>query len=822
MLSDVPQAWRSLRGSPGFAVVTIGTLALGIGVTVGMFSVLEGLLLRPLPFKEPERIVRLWEGNPGKGHERFDVLWGSFLDWRDQSSSFEALALYRTNNWLVTSGSDTERLRGTFTSPVLFPLLGVSPQLGRGFLPEEGRREEDGRPEVILSHGLWQRKFAGDPAVVGKTLTAGGWASLTIVGVMPQGFDFPDGTELWGEEVLTRSMGRGDRGRNAIGRLKAGVTIDRARAELKTIASRSEIEHPQTNAGWTVVIESLTEVTVGRVRPALVALFAAVLGLLVIVCANVASVILSRATTRRHELAVRLALGASRWRLVRLSLVEGLLIAAFAGALGLVLADTLLSVLLARAPGEIPRLGEIGINRAVVVFAAGLTLQTTVVFGLAPSLRAERVSVEEELRRGQGRASAPGRARAGATLLGAQVAISLVLLVGAGLLIQTFVRLKQLELGLDASKVWTSELALPGSRFTPPDQRRIGGRPQWDQLAAYYPQALDRIRAIPGIESAALVDVPPLSHEMPEFFRHGRPRSSETHAERWPAVTYIITPDYFRVLRIPVRHGRAFTEQDRAAAPRLARTGPAAPGVAIVNEAMAKRYWPGRNPVGQEIALEGDSWVAYRTIVGVVGDTLRSPLEYAAEPIVYVPQAERPRFAMALVARGRDDSAHAAERVRLALREFDSALSISAVQPLERVFGSALTHHRFSMLMVAVFGTLALLITAAGLYGVIGFIVSQRTREIGIRRALGARNKDVTHLVAGYAIVPVLGGLILGAAAAFWLGRLLPALMVGARGSDPVILVAGCVLMVLTASFAVMAPVRAATAVDPIVVLRND
>lgn len=271
------------------------------------------------------------------------------------------------------------------------------------------------------------------------------------------------------------------------------------------------------------------------------------------------------------------------------------------------------------------------------MFAAGLTLLTTVLFGLAPWLRAERVSVEEELRRGRGRASVPGRARAGAALVGAQVAISLVLLVGAGLLLATFVRLKRLELGLEASQVWTTDLAVPTARFTPPDQQRIGGRPQWDRLAVYYPEALDRIRAIPGIESAALVNVPPLSREMPEFFRHGRTRPNETYAERWPAVTYIITPGYFRVLRIPLRHGRAFTEQDRAAAPRLTRTGPAAPGVAIVNEAMAKRYWPGRNPVGLEVALEGDTWVSYRTIVGVAGDARRSPLEDDPDPIIYVP-----------------------------------------------------------------------------------------------------------------------------------------------------------------------------------------
>ncbi len=698
----------------------------------------------------------------------------------------------------------------------------MRPQLGRGFLPEEGRGEDDERPDVILSHALWQRKFGGDPGVVGKTLTVGEWASLTVVRVMPPGFDFPEGTALWGEEVLTRSMGRGDRWRSAIGRLKAGVTIDQARAELKTIARRSEIEHPPTNAGWTVVLEPLSEVMVGRMRPALLALFAAVLGFLLIVCANVASAILSRATTRRPEFAVRMALGAGRWRLVRLSLAEGLLITAIAGGLGLVLADTLLSVLLARAPAEIPRLNEIGINQAVVVFAVGLSLLTTLVFGLAPWLQAERVSVEEELRRGQRRCSAPGRARAGAALLAAQIAMSLVLLVGAGLLIETFVRLKRLDLGLDASKVWTTELAVPTGKFTPPEERRVGGRPQWHRLAVYFPEALDRIRALPGIEAVALVNVPPLAHETPDFFRYGRTRSSRTHAERWPAVAHIITPDYFRVLRIPVRRGRPFTDQDRGAAARLAGTGPAAPGVAIVNEAMAKRYWPGRDPVGEDIALDGDSWVPYRTIVGVVGDTLRSPLERDAEPIIYLPLAERPRFAMTLVARVRDEGAHTAELLRLPLREFDSALSISPVQPLDRVLGGALAHHRFSMLMVVVFGTLALLVTAAGLYGVIGFIVSQRTREIGIRMALGARNRDVTHLVAGYAIAPLLGGLLLGTAGAFWVGRLLPALMVGGRGGDPVILVTGGVLVVLTAGLAVMAPVRAAMTVDPIAVLRNE
>lgn len=822
MGNDVRHAWRSLRRSPGFALVAIGTLVLGISVTVAMFSVLEGLLLRPLPFKEPAQIVRLWESNPAKGHERFDVLWGSFLDWREQSTTFEALALYRTDAWLVTSDGETERLQATIASPAFFRLLGVGSQLGRGFLPEEGRPEGDERPDVLVSHALWQRKFGRDPSVIGKTLTVGAWARVRVVGVMPPGFDFPEGTELWGEEVLTRSMGRGDRWRSALGRLKPGVTIDHARAELKAIATRSEIDHPETNAGWTVVIEPLTEVMVGHIRPGILALFVAVLGLLLIVCANVASAILSRATTRQHELAVRMALGASRWRLVKLSLAEGLLIAAIAGGLGLVLADTLLSLLLARAPMEIPRLGEIGINRVVVGFAVGLSLLTTLMFGLAPWLQAERVSVDAELKRGQGRSSAPGRARAGATLLGAQIAISLVLLVGAGLLIETFVRLERLDLGLDPSNVWTTELAVPAGKFTPPEERRVGGRPQWQRLAVYFPEALDHIRALPGIESVALVNVPPLARETPDFFRYGRTRSSRTHSERWPAVAHIVTPDYFRVLRIPVRRGRAFTEQDRAATARVAGTGPAAPGVAIVNEAMAKRYWPGRDPVDEDLVLDGDSWVSYRTIVGVAGDTMRSPLERDAEPIIYLPLAEKPKFEMTLLARARDDGAQAAQPLRTALREFDAALSISTVQPLDQVLGGALAHHRFTMLMVVVFGALALLITAAGLYGVIGFIVSQRRREIGIRMALGARKRDVTWMVAGYAIPPLLGGLLLGLAGAFWLGRLVPALVAGGRGDDPVIFVMVSVLVVLTTGLAVMAPIRAATAVDPVAVLRNE
>jgi putative ABC transport system permease protein len=822
MISDFRQAWRSLRRSPGFALVAIGTLVLGIGVTAGMFSVLEVLLLRPLPFKDPERIVRLWESNPAKGHERFDVLWGSFLDWREQSRSFAALALYRTDARLVTTGTETERMQATMASPALFPLLGVSPHLGRGFVPEEGRADGDERPDVVLSHALWQRKFGGDPGVIGQTLTVGGWASLRIVGVMPAGFDFPGGTDFWGEEVLTRSMGRGERWRSAIGRLREGVTIDQARAELKTVAQRSALDHPQTNAGWTVVIEPLTEVIVGRMRPALLALFAAVLALLLIACANVASALMARTTTRRHELAVRMALGASRWRLVRLSIAEGLLMAAVAGALGLVLADALLTVLISRAPAEVPRLDEVGINKAVVTFAVVVSLLTSLIFGVAPWLHAARVSVEEELKRGEGRSSAPARARLGGALVAAQIAISLVLLVSGGTLIDTFVRLKRLDLGLDPSRVWTSELAVPAARFTPPDQRRIGGRPQWARLASFYPEALERVRAIPSIDSVALVNVPPLARETPDFFQHGRTASSGTHAERWPATAHIITPDYFRVLRIPLRRGRAFTPDDLAAAPRLTGTGPVKPGVAIVNEAMARRYWPDRDPVGQDIALERESWVSYRTIVGVVGDTLRSPLERDAEPIVYVPLAEKPRFEMALVARARDDDPRTAAMLSTTLRRFDSALSVSSVHPLDRVIGGALAHHRFSMLMVVVFGALALLITAAGLYGVIAFIVSQRTREIGIRMALGASSTDVAYSIGQYVFAPLVGGLVAGMLGSYVVSRLSGAVIEGARGVDPVISMTAGMLILSTAGLAAWAPIRTALSLNPIAVLRNE
>jgi putative ABC transport system permease protein len=826
---DLRYAGRTLRRNPGFTMVMVVTLALGIGATVAIFTVLEGVVLQSLPYDHSERIVRLWESSPERGLERFEVLPGSFLDWRERSTAFEALAIYRTTLTIVTARGTTERLQTAFGSPALFAVFGVSPVLGRGFLPEEGRptegrdpQEYAGNLEVVISHRLWERKFASDPAVIGERVTFNGVSDLTIVGVMPPRFDYPAGAEIWGEEILTRRMGRGDRSRDAIGRLKASVTIDRAGAELRSLARKAAADHPVTNAGWTIVMQPLSEVIVGDVRPALIALFAAVACLLLIACANVASVVLARSTARRQELAVRLALGATRGRLVRSSLAEGLLTTLTAAALGVLLANGLLDLSLAWAPPEVPRLQEVGINLWILGFALGLAVLTSFVFTLAPWLLFTRENAEDGLKSGATRLAAPGRARTGAALLAAQVALSLALLFGAGLLIQSFLQLRSRDLGMDPSNVWAAELAVPLGRFAPPGGLRIGGRPEWERLGTFYPDILDHVGTLRGVKSAALVSVPPATSETPDFFRHARNAGAPPDADRWPAVVHVITPEYFDVLRVPLLEGRSFTPFDRAAEGRLTGRGPGAPGVAIVNETMAKRYWPARDPIGQEIILEGDGWVTHRTIVAVAADVLRSPAAVDIQPVVYVPFAQRrPSFAMTLLVRTDADGA-LVPGLPAALRARDSALSVSAIRPLESVLGESLAEHRFGTMLVFAFGVLALFITACGVYGVVAFIVSQRTREIGVRVALGARREDVLALVAQYAARPVIGGVLMGSVAAFWVSRIVAGFVPEARTVDSVVLAATVAVILLVAVLAVIAPARAALAVDPIRTLRSE
>jgi predicted permease len=639
---------------------------------------------------------------------------------------------------------------------------------------------------------------------------------------MRPGFDYPRGTEIWGEEILTRAMGRGDRWRDVVGRLKPGVTIDRGRAELHTIARLAAADHPVTNAGWTVVVEPLTTVVVGDVRPALMALFAAVACLLLIACANVASVVLARSTARRHELAVRLALGATRGRLVRSSLAEGLLTTFAAGVLGVLLANLLLDLALAWAPPEVPRLQEVGINLRILSFALGLSILTSLVFTLAPWHLFTRDNAQDGLKSGSTRLAAAGRARTGAALLGAQVALSLALLFGAGLLIQSLLQLRSRDLGMDPSNVWAAELAVPLGRFAPPGGLRIGGRPEWERLSAFYPDILGQVRTLPGVESAALVSVPPAVSETPDFFSHVRNTGVQPDVDRWPAVTHVITPEYFEVLSIPLRGGRGFTSFDRATEGRLTSTGPGAPGVAIVNETMATRYWPGRDPIGEQIILEGDGWVTHRTIVAVAADVLNSPTALDIQPVVYVPFAQRrPLLAMTLLVRTDVDGA-LLPGLPSALRARDSALSVSAIRPLESVLGESLAEHRFGTLLVFAFGVLALFITACGVYGVVAFIVSQRTREIGVRVALGAGRADVLAVVGQYAAGPVIGGVLGGLVAAFWVSRIVAGFVSLATTVDALVLAVTIAVILLVAAVAMIAPARAALAVDPNRTLRSE
>jgi putative ABC transport system permease protein len=806
LLQDVRYAVRTLWKSPGFTVVAVLALALGIGANAAIFSVVKAVLLSPLPYPDPERLVWVREINPGSDIMDEPASAPDYNDWRTQGRSFEGVAAFGYAGGTITDGDrEPERVAGMSTSANFFRVVGVAPALGRGFLPEE---EAAGRNRVVvISHGLWQRRFGANPNVLGQTITITG-NPHTIVGVAPANFKTPvpgpKPPDLWFPIAFNfdESRRRSDF-LNVVGRLKEGATVEQARAELEALAARLAAEHPSTNAGWGVKVEPLHERVVGNVRQALWVLMGVVGFLLLISCANVANLLLARAAGRRQEIAVRTALGARRGRLVRQFLTESLLLGLAGGGLGLVLAAWGVELLVALSPGNIPRLEEVSLDARVLAFTFGVSVLTGVVFGLLPALSASKADLSVSLKEGGTRGSTAGASSAAlrGLLVVAEVAITVVLLAGAGLMIRSFMAIQSVDPGFRADRIMTFDFALPMTTYKEESQR-----------ATFFEQLTARAATLPGVERAAVIDALPLTGggSVLGFVIEGRPPLPPEKVQ--DANFFSVTPDYFDVMGIPSVRGERLTERHRADVP----------DVAVINEAMARRYWPGEDPIGKRLNIGDPEKTPWITVIGVVRDARTGGLDKEPYPQMYVPSAQFPYRAMTFVARTSGDPTSIAPALRHELAALDKDLPLYNVRTMEQVLCDSVSRRRFQMILIAAFAGVGLLLAAVGIYGVISYGVAQRRHEIGVRMALGARAADILKLVVGQGLGLTLAGVGLGLAGAFVLTRVLSSLLYGVSATDPLTFACVAVALLGVALLACLVPARRATQVDPMIALRYE
>ncbi len=810
---DLRYGARMLLKKPGFTLIAVLTLALGIGANTAIFSVVNAVLLRPLPYAEPESLVALWESNTRRPEGRNAISYPNFFDWRAQSKSFERMASYYTNDMAFTGIATPVNLRSAVVSPELFGTLGVKPQLGRWFVGEE---EKPGIRAAIINHGLWQRQFGGDPNIVGRAVTLNG-KPFNVVGVMPAGFQFPieaEPVEVWvtssidGEKSDPKEPAqneqRGAHFLQAVGRLKPGVTLEQAQAEMNVIGANLEKQYPDSNTRRGVMLIPYHNDLTHDYSEALWLILGAVGCVLLIACVNVANLLLARATARYKEIAVRAALGADRWRVIRQLLTESLSLALVGGLLGLLLAWWGTAALIRLIPEDVPRLAEISIDRWVFGFTLLISAVTGVVFGLAPALQASKVELTEAMKEGsRGSGAGGGRGRLRGALVVAEIAIALVVLIGAGLLLQTFRRLQQVDLGFDTHNILTATVELPDARYPKPEQ-----------AAAFYQILLDRLKAMPGVEAVSAIVPQPLSGDtmMISFDIEGR---NIPKGERPASHFRSISLDYFSVMKIPLLAGRAFTERDDAHSP----------GVVIVNETFAKRHFPNESPIGKHvkpgIAHEGEP--VWREIVGVVKDVKhRQSLSRDYEPEYYLPHAQMPINSMNLIVRATNDPRSLARSLQHEVQSLDRDIPVFRIKTLEQYLGVAVAQPKFNALLLSLFAGLALLLTAIGLYGVMSYSVIQRAQEIGIRIALGARTGDVLKMVLRQGLKLTAMGLLIGLAAAYALTRYMQSLLFGVKATDPLTFAAISLLLVAVALLACWLPARRATEVDPLEALRTE
>ena len=808
--NDVRHGVRLLGRTPALTVVALAALALGTGANSAIFSVVHAVLLAPLPFQEPDRLIRIYEDSPAPGPDTYFTSIGAVLGDYPRADALEAVGGYWRHEMNVVDGAgEPARLRGVSVTPDLFRVLRLQPVVGRAFTPSDFVTNVAVSPHAILSWELWQTRYGGDRSILGRTITIDG-ALAEIVGILPAGVRFAGDAQVWQTMGDNRvgAAGRVPRYMDAVARLKRGGSIDVARAQLEAIAAQSERETPRTNKGYGVIVRSMREDVVGAAEPALIVLLCAVGALLLVACANVAGLLLSQAEARQREIAIRAALGASGGRIARQLLTESTILGLAGGVLGLIVAWWAVGALRAFGPENVPRLDEVRLNVPVLAYAIGISIVSGLLFGLAPAIRAWKPDLAPAL--GEGRTSTAGRAhlRLRGLLVVAEVAIAVVLVVGAGLLIQSFARLAGTPPGFAPQNVLTFNVALPIATYD-----------TWDRTIGFYDRLLERLAGLPGAVAVGTTTTLPLKEELdyrlPVSVVGQPPSSNPSDSEAWYRM---VSANYFRAMGVPLVRGRFFTEAD----------GPKSPGAVIVNEAFVAKYLPGVDPLGHTLQAVAGGFgplgrilVQRPAIVGVVGDVKQSGLASGTEPAIYYHARQAPFRNTSVVIRTHGDPRATIADVRAQLQSVDPALPMAHVATLEQNVSNAVAQPRFQTLLLGAFAGLALLLGAVGLYGILSHSVLRRTREIGIRLALGGAPGDIRRMVVGEGLRLVAAGVALGLALAFAVTRYIETLLYGVSARDPLTFLAVPVVLAATALLASYVPVRRATRIDPVVALRE-
>jgi putative ABC transport system permease protein len=818
LLLDLRFGFRTLAKNLGFTIVAVVALALGTGANSAIFSVVNAVLLRPLSYGEPDRVMMIWGYNTKIGDRQNSISAPDFNDYREQNTVFEQMASFVYQDFNLTGGDEPEHVQGTMVSSNFFDALGVKATVGRSFSLKD---EQPGANRVVvISNGLWKRRFGADQSIPGQTISVND-ASFTVIGVTPPDFQSPEkGDELW----IAMSFDGGDRMRvpspyspedlkarnrriiKGVARLGHGASLKQAQAEMDTIASRLEQQYPDTNTGIRLNVLTMSEQIVGNIRPALIILLGAVGFVLLIACANVANLLLARATSRQKEIAIRVALGAGRVRLIRQLLTESVLLALVGGAFGLLLAFGGIKLLIAINPSNIPRLSEVDIDGRVLGFTFLVSILTGLIFGLIPALQASKPDLNETLKAEGGRGSTGGirKQRVRSLLVISEVALTSLLLIGAGLMIKSFVTLQKVNPGFNPYNVLTMQVNLPQTKYR-----------EDHQIASFYEQVLGRVETLPGVLSAGASTIVPLIDRkyIRRFTIDGRAPASPD--ERLMANHRSISPDYLRAMGIPLIEGRYFTNQDRD------KSQP----VIIINESLRRRYWPNEDPLGMHITIPTDGPIS-REIVGVIGDAKYSSLDTESGADMYVPYLQKPYPFMGIVVRTTADPAQMSNAVRGAILAIDSGQPVYDVKTMQQLVGESVSQPQLYSILIGIFASVALALAAVGIYGVLNYSVSQRRHELGIRMALGAQPADILKMVVGQGMLMASIGMVIGLAAAlllaFFLMRLIEGFLFGVSATDLTIFVGIPLLLALVSLLSCYLPARRATKVDPMTALRTE